>query len=106
MKHLGFWMAASVVFFLVGYLLALLLTKGWLVPVLAQAGFVYAMWHLTMVAAPRLRAPRLAWARQHDTEGYARELKRLRRAPWAMGFGALCHLPPAVVLMQLRPLWG
>lgn len=105
-RTMGLKMGAGVVAFVVGYVVALLLCKGWLLPVLVQAGFVLLLGYQTLVVAPRLRAPRLAWDRAHAPEAYARELKRARRAPWALAFGAAFHLPPALLLMHLRPLWG
>lgn len=105
-RALGAQMAAGCVGFVVAYLALLLLSKGWLLPVLAQAGFVVLLGYQTMVAAPRLRASRLAWARVHAPADYAREMKRLRWAPWAMAFGAACHVPPAILLIGLRPVWG
>jgi len=104
--RLGWQMAGSVVFFMSTYVAALLFTRGWCLPVLAQALFVLLLAVQTLVLAPRLRAPRMAWAKDHDPERYARELRRQRRAPLAMAFGAACHVPPALVLIHLRPFWG
>ena len=61
-------MGPGCVGFVVGYVLLLLFTKGWLLPVLAQAGFVVLLGSQTMVVAPRLRAPRLVWAAVHAPE--------------------------------------
>lgn len=105
-RALGVQMAGGVVVFVVGYVLLLLFTRGWLLPVLAQAGFVALLAYQTLVGAPRWRATRLSWARANAPQAYATELKRLRRAPWAMALGAACQLPPALLLMSLRPLWG
>jgi RNA polymerase sigma factor (sigma-70 family) len=105
-RRLGTFMAVSVMLFICLYLLALLFTRGWLLPVLSQAAFVLSLGHQTLVAAPRLRAERMGWAQIHDPAGYARERRRQRRAPWAMAFGAACHIPPALLLIHLRPMWG
>jgi RNA polymerase sigma factor (sigma-70 family) len=104
--RLGWQMAGSVVFFVPAYVAALLYTRGWCLPVLAQALFVVLLAVQTLLLAPRLRAPRLAWAKAHDPERYARELRRQRRAPLWMAFGAAWHLPPALILIHLRPFWG
>lgn len=60
----------------------------------------------TLVLAPRLWAPRLAWAKTHHPERHAREIRRQRRAPPWIAFGAAWHLPPAVILVHHSTLLG